>query len=593
MLTILSSEETIESDEALAQLARFLGLPVEIVPLAGDRSAPPPVPGAGSGGRALALGQKTLRRVYEQAWFAALLKEAPFAFVYGFGARPEELPELKWFTAGACATVANAGAATGENRFAVDAQVVPGFPVSGRSFAIESSGLESAAAFAGPRATTPVTAAITVNGRPYFLRIDSWRAVRFLLAEPALVSIDLALVPEQSLRPWYAQLIAQVLFLRTAFGDGCWTSPVTGATLIIDDPYLKPRYGFVRYAALLPELERLGGALTVAFIPFNYRRSDPATVALARQFASRFSIAVHGCDHTAGEYASTDEVWLKNVTARALSRMDSHAAKTLMPYDNVMVFPQGRFSISALQALAACGIAAAVNSGPWPVDSGQDRLTIRDLLEPAVTRHGGVPIFLRHYPDQVFDYAFDALFQKPVLAVEHHAYFRGGYRSLAELVREVSSLSPKVTWLPLASALAASYQIKRTNAGRVSLRHFMPELRFRNPAPTELHLAMEMPQRDGQVQAIMAGGREVPFEVRAGRLTYAIDLRPGEEVNVTVRPSAIQRPSQPAPWKYRLRVQVRRTLSDLRDNHLARNERLLNLAAKTLKRFTGKKPAGP
>ena len=51
----------------------------------------------------------------------------------------------------------------------------------------------------------------------------------FLLAEPELIDIDKILSPELSLRPWYAQLIALTIFLRSAFGEWCWTAPVTVA----------------------------------------------------------------------------------------------------------------------------------------------------------------------------------------------------------------------------------------------------------------------------------------------------------------------------------------------------------------------------
>ena len=69
---------------------------------------------------------------------------------------------------------------------------------------------------------------------------------------------------------------------------------------IVDDPYLKKRYGFIQYATLMRELEGMCGALTVAFIPYNRRRSDRHTVALLHAHSDRFSIAVHGCDHTGG-----------------------------------------------------------------------------------------------------------------------------------------------------------------------------------------------------------------------------------------------------------------------------------------------------
>src|ERR1039458_1610506 len=99
---------------------------------------------------------------------------------------------------------------------------------------------------------------------------------------------------------------------------------------------------------------------------------DPRVVGLLRSASERFSIAVHGCDHAAAEYSSTDGAWLEGTSSCALDRMEQHKRRTGMPFDNVMVFPQGRFSIEAISALKNCGFAAAVNTTLWAVDWPKD-----------------------------------------------------------------------------------------------------------------------------------------------------------------------------------------------------------------------------
>jgi hypothetical protein len=580
MLTILSCEESLSSDSAVFELARFLGLEAEIVPLVGDLSAPPPSFQHSQGdGLVLAMGAATLRKVFRKAWFTDILGESRLSFFYGFVAAGDGNPELQWLTRGALSSVVGLGSA--ENLFTVDFGAEEGiFPVSGRSFKAAPVGPESTAAFLVPAGST-MQPAITVNGRPHFARVDVGRCGRFFLAERDLVGIDRALLPEQTLRPWYPQLIAAVIFLRSAFGDRCWTSPVTGATLIIDDPYLKPRYGFLRYDSLLPELRKTGGAVTVGFIPYNYRRSDPRTVAFVGGYPENFSIAVHGCDHMAAEHASIDETWLEGTTARALARMEAHALRSGLSFDNIMVFPYGKFSTKAVRALGACGVHAAVNTEAWPRDHGGSHPTIRDHLDVAMTRYEPLPLFIRRYPRDVFDFAFDALFQKPILGVEHHEFFRDGLEALGKLVREVSSLSPRVKWMPLGRTLESSYLLRRTGEGRCALRHFMPTVRIRNPDPNELQFAVEKPEWEDRVDAVLVNGREVPFEVRSRRLTYGIRLGPGEEADVRIRSRAARRPIVVPSWKYRINVRVRRMLSEIRDNQLARNRHVLALAVKT------------
>lgn len=573
----LSCDSPTASDQAFSKLVQFLGLRSEFVTVRGNSACSPealltPAPD----GRVLALDCTTLRQVFQRDWFASVLAEARFVLVYGFAPAEGESPELKWLTDGEISTVTAISAES--KQFTIAADVKFGcFPVSGRSYSVESV---PSAAFSVVVPGLSIESYISVNGHPHFVCHTRGHSALFLLAEPELVDIDQVLSPEVSLRPWYAQLIAVTIFLRSAFGDWCWTAPVTGATLVVDDPYLKRRYGFLHYETLVQELEKARGALTIAFIPYNYRRSDLRTVELLRRYIDRFSICVHGCDHTGGEFASLDESWLVGTTSYALARMESHTSRTQMPFDNVMVFPQGRFSTKAIRALKASGLAAALNSTPWPVDYRENPLTIRDLLEVAVTRYESFPIFVRRNPREVFDYAFDALFQKPVLAVEHHGFFRDGYEGLAKLVREVSSLSSKVAWMPLGMTVTSSCVIRRMGSDLYALRHFSPVLQFRNPIQANISLLVEKPEQDGLVEAVVVGGQRVAFEVSSGFLKYSVSLRSGEELNVDILYHQIQKASRRQTWKYCCAVSVRRLLSEFRDNHLARSEGLLSFAEK-------------
>jgi len=574
VLYVLSCESSAPSDQALGKFAQFLGLRVELVALTGDLAGPPEALAARPGERVLAFEWGTLRLLARRDWFARLLDEARFVFIHGFIPTDGDLPELKWLTDGAVAAVHTLGA--GQKRFTVHSDVAFGdFPVSGKSYLLDSGPL---AVFPQTTAGSGLESYITADGHPVFISAPRGHSLLFLLAGPQLADIDTVLSPETSLRPWYAQLVAMAIFLRSAFGPWCWTSPVTGATFIVDDPYLKGRYGFVHYETLIRELERNSGALTVAFIPYNYRRSDPCTVELLCGHPDRFSIAVHGCDHTGGEFASLDESWLAGTTACALERMEDHARRTGMSFDKVMVFPQGRFSTKAIGALKTCGFLAAVNTTAWPEDWQESPLTIRDLLDVAVTRYDSFPIFVRRYPRDVFDFAFDALFQKPILAVEHHGYFRQGYEPLAQLVHDISAFSPKPNWMPLGKTVMSSCVLKQMGDDQFALRHYTPEFRYKNPTLTDLTLSLEKPEEDGSVEAVLVGRSKVPFEIHSGFLQYVIRVGAEEELNVKVLYRQTKPVRRKVSWKYRLGVSTRRLLSDMRDNQLARSERLLSVA---------------
>jgi hypothetical protein len=590
LLCILSSESSAASDQAICKFAQFLGLQAELVPLRGELTEPPEALGApAAGGRALAFGYTALRHLVQRGWFASLLEEARFIFAYGFAPADGELPELKWLTRGALAFVTSIGAA--QKHFTVHSDVrYRNFPVSGKSCSVE--GGPTAVFFDAVRADD-IERYITANGHPFFVCVNRGRSLLFLLAEAELVDIERVLSPELSLRSWYPQLIAITIFLRSAFGPWCWTSTVTGATFIVDDPCLKKRYGLVNYKSLLSELNRSRSALTIGFIPYNYRSSDLQTVALLRRHSDRFSIAVHGCDHTGREFASLDEVWLTGTAACALERMEAHTERTRMPFDNVMIFPQGQFSTKAIRALKKCGFVAAVNTTPWPVDYLEFPLTLRDLLDVAVTRYESFPIFGRRNPRDIFDCAFDALFQKPILAVEHHGFFRHGCKPFAKFVRDLSALNTNLAWMPLGRTVTASSVFKQTGNGQIAVRHFMPVLRYMNPTPANLSLVIEKPEQDGLIEAVLVGNHRVPFEVHSGLLRYEADLEVGEELNVAVVYRRTPPVSRTPSWKYRVTASVRRVLSDVRDNHLARSERVLSVAEKIKKKLAAGSKESP
>jgi hypothetical protein len=530
----------------------------------------------------LALGRTTLSKVFHRDWFANLLEQTPFLFAYDFDPIDCDSQELKWLTSGALTSVSCLAEGV-QKHFTVHANVTHGnFPVSGKSYKLKSG---PAAVFSTTAPDSGVETYISVNGHPHFVSVARGRSLVFLLAGPGLVDIDASVTyGNDSLRPWYAQLIALSIGLRAAAGPWCWTSPVTAATFIVDDPYLKKRYGFINYENLIGTLQKEGGAVTIAFIPYNYRRSDAETIDLLLRNSNHFSIAVHGCDHTGGEFASLIEPWLTSTIGCALDRMEDHSRQTGMPFDNIMIFPKCCFSTKALRALKSSGVAASVNSSPWPSDNAGNPLTIRDLLQVAVTHFENFPLFLRRSPENVFDFAFDALFQKPLLAAEHHGFFRNGYESLTRFIRDLSNIKTNLVWMPLGQAISSSCLMRQTGEDRFAIQHLTKVLRLPNPTSNDLHLSLEKPEPHESVKAVVVDGAEVPFDINSGRLEYKAALVAGAELNVRVLYEHEHRANRKPSWKYRLSVTARRMMSDIRDNYLSRNERLLLFAEKIMRR---------
>ena len=173
-------------------------------------------------------------------------------------------------------------------------------------------------------------------------------------------------------------------------------SKETLACLIIDDPLLKPRYGCLDYRRLLEAMKEHNFFTEIAFIPWNYKRSDAKTVRLFAENPDYFGICVHGCNHTYNEFGGSNYQELSALSATALWRMEQHKRLTGLPYDPVMVFPQGLFSSVAMQALKDQGFFAAFNSGLRATDGNE--LPASEYQLPATSVYADFPLVLKAIP---------------------------------------------------------------------------------------------------------------------------------------------------------------------------------------------------
>lgn len=217
------------------------------------------------------------------------------------------------------------------------------------------------------------------------------------------------------------------------------------ACLIIDDPLLIPRYGRLDYERLLAEMREHNFFTEIAFIPWNYRRSDPSTIRLFKDNPDYYSICIHGCDHTGNEFGISDPEELDILAHTAIWRMDRHTALTGLNYDPVIVFPQGRFSTTAIKTLKDSGFQAAFNTHIEAVGD-----TLPPLKEPASTCYHGFPVFLRRYPKDRKLFVEDIENGRPILIVEHPGAFKKGYKEITDLIDWVNGLGD-INWTSLSN----------------------------------------------------------------------------------------------------------------------------------------------
>jgi len=416
---------------------------------------------------------------------------------------------------------------------------------------------------------------ISSNRSSAFFKAE-WRGVPvFLSTSSTIVDLDAPITAGNfDIRDHFVSAVPVVLYTRWAFAGMCWTAPEIGACLVIDDPLLKPQYGFLRFSDLLAMMTRHDFSTSIAFIPWNWRRSTSKTVRLFEENSERYSLSVHGCDHTGGEFGTRDAELLAWKVKLARERMAGHELRTGIQHDNIMVFPQGVFSAAAMNALKVAGYMAAVNTEVISADPQPPAISTSDVWDVAVRNYGRFPLFTRRYPSQgVENFAFDILLGKPCLIVIHHDFCRDRCQHIAEFVQRLNALNCRLSWDSLGGVVRGACRQRERSAGVVEVEMYASELVVTNHSEHRKRFAIRKPECElSVVKEILVDARQTAWECDADELRFDFDLNPGQTVKVCVtfkeRAGASRR--YPESLRYKVRTLLRRVGSEARDNYLAR-----------------------
>lgn len=258
----------------------------------------------------------------------------------------------------------------------------------------------------------------------------------------------------------------------------------TLASLIIDDPLLRPKYGCLEYERLLQEMKIHRFFTEIAFIPWNYKRSNTKTVEMLANNPDYYAVCVHGCNHTYNEFGCGDYRTLFTLSSEALWRMEQHKKITGLSYDPVIVFPQGLFSSVAIKAIKDSGYRAAFNSKLKATDGKE--LPDIEYQKPATTIYHDFPLFLRRYSCNKEEIFRDISLGRPIIIVEHHGIFKSGYRKITDFVDWLNN-SGNIRWTSLNNIVDYYYQSNNSkpytenhiieNNKKVAFRRYLSELR--------------------------------------------------------------------------------------------------------------------
>jgi len=581
------------AERHLAKLVQFWGGVAKLVRLP-EGSCPPSfaevIP---AGGRVMLsasvlFGWKDLQGITRalKGWSGHLL-------IYGFEGEAETGRRLSELTSGTLVGVELASTEARGIRVADGAREICG-QLAGLEF--EVPGLSWGLTFkTGPgREGMPL---LWLGSQPFLVRFTLGDCSCLLLAGDGIADLDATVSADDSLLQYFPNLVPVLMFLRWSGGEIFWHADAPKACFIIDDPLLKKKYGYLDYRALLEAMERHNFCTSIAFIPWNYGRSDQDLVDLFVRFPQRYSLCTHGCDHTRGEFGVTELAVLRQKCLQALERMRSLRERSGLGFDDVMVFPQGIFSSVAMKALSSGGYLAAVNTTPHPVNS-EETLTLADLLGLAVTRFSNFPLFVRRQPTNLAALALDLFLGRPALLVAHHQYFRRGYEELAEAVAQLNLLDKRLQWTNLATICSQACW-KRT-VGEETQVLFVTD-RFHLQNETETARRYRLIRRgllEGQPVSFRVNGQSVEMvrREREDQASTVVSVAAGAQVEVEVNrgtPEPSPLPVGESPL-YRAKVFLRRRLSEWRDNYLDKSfvsDSARRFAARIARRPT--KPLNP
>ena len=412
-----------------------------------------------------------------------------------------------------------------------------------------------------------------------FLRLEYRGVPVFLSTSGQIIDLDRELTTGVfDIRDHVAAALPIVLYIKWAFADVCWEPAETNACVVIDDPLLTRRYGLLNFDELLPLMKQHNFSTSIAFIPWNWSRSEPEIARLFTENPDVYSLSIHGCDHIHAEFGVADRERLCSKAEKALERMAKHESKTGITFDRVMIFPQGVFSEAALSALKHTGFIAAADHGTLSADANPRTIAIRDFWNGAVTSYSGFPIFTRRHPwDGVENFAFDILLGKPPLIGIHHDYCGDHCGKLVGLVDRLNALNCCLTWRSLGEIVKRSYWRREPSPGVVEVQMYGTELQIENRSHEGKRFVINKRESEPSlIEEVGAASRRLGWRFSDDRIQFEIQLQPHESMAVHVRFHELSANGQSDETiSYRLRTRLRRYASELRDNYVMTNKLIL------------------
>jgi len=408
-------------------------------------------------------------------------------------------------------------------------------------------------------ATLPVFARTTVMGQNVF----------FSTAEkPANIPVTPDPYRQQHI---FAAIAAPMMFVHYAGGDKVWHSPGDYANLTIDDLWLREPYGHVNYKALLQQAQQHNFHATIAFIPWNFDRSQPAIVSLFRTYPNRLSVCIHGNNHIHQEFGPFEEHPLSSQIQdihQGLARMERFKQLTGIPYDAVMVFPHSVSPQGTLAALKRANFLATANSLNVPSDvaapSGAEF-----ALRTATLHFATFPSLRRYSAENDIprpQLAIDAFLGNPMLFYVHESFFASGIDAFDRTADMVNQIQPNMRWRSLGEIVQHLYLEKLRDDGNFDIRSYSASIQITNNRHRESDFYIEKEEDFSSPLVVLVDGQPYPYQKIGKTLRLELPVHSGSTRQVEVRYENKMNLAIVDISKRSFKIAAIRFLSDFRDD---------------------------
>jgi len=430
---------------------------------------------------------------------------------------------------------------------------------------------------------------------PVFIRYRKGKGNIFVLGTKQTKSFENTQMVEFYNTQYFSEIVSVMIFLRYSCGDECWHREIDYANLTIDDPFLVEPYGNLEFKGLLTSMETHNFNTTIAYIPWNYDRSNPKVAKLFLDHPDRYSMVIHGNNHDHYEFYKYNKVSLKeqeNDIIEALNRMKEFRKLTGIPYDKIMIFPHGIAPEKTLEFLKKYNFVATVNNQDAPLETKRPQSTFYGM-EPAIMDYANFTALKRHSTQgyriwsfrkaksgiEVAPYAFDLFIDKPVLIVAHQDFFFSGIDAFNSTADAINNLAGEVKWTSLGNILKHLYLEKTNDDGSIDMRMYGNKLVLSNKSGSKkLYHIRKKETLNVPISKVTINGAETNYIIENDTLKVheVIPLRDSMELEIIYNEEIPNIANFPTGFlkniqKSGVRVWGLRRFSDFRDRHLSTN----------------------